>query len=82
MSLQEFDIIIDRMERAFDYAMNLGQPIDAIKVLYSMNSQLPDSMQLDMEDIESESMIKQFISEYKPQLKSLILEYRQRLMNS
>ena len=46
MSLQEFDALIDRMKLAFEYAENLGQYVDAAKILYQMNDQLPDDLQL------------------------------------
>ena len=46
MSLQEFDALIDRMKLAFEYAENLGQYSDAAKVLYQMNEELPDDLQI------------------------------------
>ncbi|MDH3191731.1 MAG: hypothetical protein OEM18_03480 [Nitrosopumilus sp.] len=79
MSLQEFDAIIDKMQLALDYALNLGQPIEAAKILYQMNEQLPDDLQLIFEDIENENSVKSFISEYNPLIKSAIVEYRQKL---
>jgi hypothetical protein len=81
VSLKEFDAIIDRMQLAFDYALNLGQPTEAAKVLFQMNEQLPDDLQLSLDDIDNQDMVKSFISEFKPQIKSAIFEYRQRLMN-
>ena len=81
MSLQEFDGLIERMQLAFDYAANLGQYIEAAKVLYQMNDQLPDDLQLSLEELENESMVRQFISQYQPKIRSAIVEYRQRLMN-
>jgi len=81
MSLQEFDVLVQKMELAFDYAANLGQYIEAAKVLYQMNDQLPDDLQLYLEDLENESAVRLFTSEYKPKIKSAIVEYRQRLMN-
>ncbi len=81
MSLQEFDAIIDKMQLAFEYALNLGQPIEAAKVLYQMNEQLPDELRLSLEDVENESAVKSFISKYKYEIKSAISENRQRLMN-
>jgi len=81
MSLQEFDALVDRMQLAFDYALNLGQPIEAAKVLFQMNEQLPDDLQLSLDDIDDENAVKSFISEYKPKIRSAIVEYRQRLMN-
>ncbi|MBM2852980.1 MAG: hypothetical protein HW420_1527, partial [Candidatus Nitrosotenuis sp.] len=53
----------------------------AAKVLYQMNDQLPDDLQLYLEDLENEGIVRLFISEYKPKIKSAIVEYRQRLMN-
>ena len=79
MSLQEFDAIIDKMQLALDYALNLGQPIEAAKILYQMNEQLPDDLQLIFEDIDNENSVKSFISEYNPLIKSAIVEYRQKL---
>jgi len=81
MSLQEFDSIIDKMQLAFEYSLNLGQPVEAAKVLYQMNEQLPDGLQLFFEDLENEDAVNSFISKYKSQIKSAISEYRQRLMN-
>ena len=81
MSLREFDALVERMQLAFDYAANLGQYIEASKVLYQMNDQLPDDLQLHIEELENENAVRSFISEYQPKIKSAIVEYRQRLMN-
>ena len=69
------------MQLAFDYAVNLGQYIEAAKVLYQMNDQLPDDLQLYLEELENESVVRQIISQYHPKIKSAIIQYRQRLMN-
>ena len=43
MPLQEFDALIDRMKLAFEYAENLGQYVDAAKILFQIiNRNLPD----------------------------------------
>ena len=81
MSLHEFDVLVERMQLAFDYAANLGQYIEAAKVLYQMNDQLPDDLKLSLEELENESAVRQFISQYQPKIKSAIVQYRQRLMN-
>ena len=81
MSLQEFDALVERMQLAFDYATNLGQYVEAAKVLYQMNDNLPDDLQLSLEELENESVVRQFISQYQPKIRSAIVEYRQRLMN-
>ncbi len=81
MSLHEFDALVERMQLAFDYAANLGQYIEAAKVLYQMNDQLPDDLQLSLEELENESAVRPFISQYQPKIKSAIVQYRQRLMN-
>jgi hypothetical protein len=81
MSLYEFDVLVERMQLAFDYAANLGQYIEAAKVLYQMNDQLPDDLQLSLEELENEYVVRQFISEYQPKIRTAIVEYRQRLMN-
>ena len=81
MSLQEFDILIDRMKLAYEYAENLGQYVDAAKILYQMNDQLPDDLQLILEDLEDIDAAKSFIIKYNNELKSAIVTYRQRLMN-
>jgi hypothetical protein len=81
MSLQEFDTIIDRMQLAFESAINLGQPIEAAKVLYQMNEQLPDDLHLPFETMDDENTVKSIISKFRPMIKSAIVEYRQRLMN-
>lgn len=81
MSLREFDALVERMQLAFDYSANLGQYIEASKVLYQMNDQLPDDLQLNIEELENENAVRAFISEYQPKIKSAIIQYRQRLMN-
>ncbi len=81
MSLHEFDALVERMQLAFDYAANLGQYIEAAKVLYQMNDQLPDDLQLSLEEMENETVVRSFIHEYQPKIKSAIVGYRQRLMN-
>jgi len=82
MSLKEFDIIIDRMNLAFDSANNLGQYIAAGKILFQMNDQLPDDLQLSLEDIDDPSAAKSFIVNNESALKYAIREYRERLMLS
>ncbi len=81
MSLQEFDALIDKMTLAFEYADNLGQYVDAAKVLFQMNEELPDDMQLSLEELENSDSAKSFIMQYSSELKFAIVEYRQRLMN-
>ena len=81
MSLQEFDALIDRMKLAFEYAENLGQYVDAAKVLFQMNEQLPDDIQLNFEELENPDAAKSFITQYSSEIKFAIVEYRQRLMN-
>jgi len=81
MSLHEFDALIERMQLAFEFAANLGQYTEAAKVLYQMNEQLPDDLQLSLEELENENTVRPFISEYQNKIRSAIVEYRQRLMN-
>ncbi len=81
MSLQEFDALIDRMKLAFEYAENLGQYVGAAKVLFQMNKQLPDDIQLNLEELENSDAAKSFITQYSYEIKSAIVVYRQRLMN-
>ncbi len=81
MSLQEFDALIDRMKLAFEYADNLGQYVDAAKVLYQMNEQLPDDLQLTLEELENPDSAKSFVMRHQSEIKTAISEYRQRLMN-
>ena len=81
MSLQEFDALIDRMKLAFEYADNLGQYVESAKVLYQMNDQLPEDLQLPLEELENPDSAKLFSAKYYPEIKSAIVHYRQRLMN-
>jgi len=81
MSLQEFDALIDKMTLAFEYADNLGQFVDAAKILFQMNEELPDDIQLNLEELENPDSAKSFIMQYSSELKFAIVEYRQRLMN-
>ena len=81
MSLQEFDSLIERMKLAYEYAENLGQYVEAAKVLYQMNGQLPDDLQLVLEDFENPESAKSFLIKYSNELKYAIENYRHRLMN-
>ena len=81
MSLLEFDALIDRMKLAYEYAENLGQYTDAAKILFQMNEELPDDLQLSLEELDDADAAKSFILKYNNELKSVIVEYRQRLMN-
>ena len=82
MSLQEFDALIDRMKLAFEYADNLGQYVEAAKILYQMNDQLPEDLQISFEELADPEAAKSFVKQYNTELKSLIVDYRQRLMIS
>ncbi|QLH03215.1 hypothetical protein C5F47_06465 [Nitrosopumilus cobalaminigenes] len=82
MSLQEFDALIDRMKLAFEYADNLGQYVEAAKVLYQMNDQLPDDLQLTFDELDDPEAAKSFVKQYYTELKLAIVDYRQRLMVS
>ena len=62
MSLQEFDALIDRMSLALEYSENLGQYVDASRILFQMNEPLPDDLQLAMEDLDAPEAAKNFIS--------------------
>ncbi|MDH3490228.1 MAG: hypothetical protein OEL56_07245 [Nitrosopumilus sp.] len=81
MSLQEFDSVMDRMKLAFEYANNLGQYVEATKILFQINEQLPDDVQLNFEELDTPDMAKSFILKYESKLKSAIANYRQSLMN-
>jgi len=81
MSLQEFNALIDKMTLAFEYAENLGQYVDAAKILFQMNEELPDEMQLSLEELDNPDSAKSFITQYSSEIKFAIVEYRQSLMN-
>ena len=53
IALKEFDTLIDRMTLALDSANNLGQFTTSVKILFQMNEELPDDLQLYFEDISS-----------------------------
>lgn len=80
MSLQEFDALIDRMRLAFEYADNLGQYVEAAKVLFQMNDQLPEDLQITFEELDNPEAAKSLVKQYNNELKSAIVDYRQRLM--
>ena len=84
MSLQEFDALIDRMRLAFEYADNLGQYMEAAKVLLQMNDQLPEDLQITFEELDNNpsEAAKSFVKQHNNELKSAIVNYRQRLMIS
>ena len=82
ISLKEFDSIIDRMTLAFDSANNLGQYIAAGKILFQMNDELPDDLQLSLEEIDDPGDAKSFIINNESSLKYAIREYRERIMLS
>jgi hypothetical protein len=82
VDLQEFDAVIDRMKLAFDYVDNLGQYVEAAKLLYQMNDLLPDDLHLSFEELDDSNAAKSFVLQYHDELKSAIVDYRQRLMIS
>ena len=67
---------------AFDSANNLGQFIAAGRILFQMNEELPDDLQLSLEEIDDPSNAKSFIINNESALKYAIREYRERLMLS
>ncbi len=69
------------MTLAFEYAENLGQYVDAAKILFQMNEELPDDIQLNLEELENPDTAKSFTTQYNSEIKFAIVEYRQRLMN-
>jgi hypothetical protein len=81
MSLQEFDFMMDRMKLAFEYVNSLGQYVEAAKILFQINDLLPDDIKLNFEELDNPDMAKSFIIQYESELKSTIVNYRQRLMN-
>ncbi len=70
------------MNLAFDSANILGQYIAAGKILFQMNEELPDDLQLSLEEIDDPSDAKSFIINNESALKYAIREYRERLMLS
>ena len=82
MSLQKFDALIDKMNLAFEYAENLGQYVDAAKILFQINEQLPKDIQLTLEEIENPDDAKSFITQHKSEIKFAIVEHRQVLASS
>jgi len=67
---------------AFEGADNLGQYVEAAKVLFQMNAQLPDDLQLTFEELDDPEEAKSFVKQYDAELKYAIVNYRQRLMIS
>ena len=67
---------------AYEYAENLGQYVPAAKILFQMNEQLPDDLQLTFEELDDPEAAKSFVRQHYTELKSLIVDYRQRLMIS
>jgi hypothetical protein len=54
--------------------------VEAARVLFQMNGQLPDDLQLDFEELNDPEAAKPFVKQYIGELKSAIVDYRQRLM--
>ena len=79
MSLQDFDVLIDKMNLAFEYAENLGQYVEAAKILFQINNELPSDLQIYLADLESPDSAKAFITKYRSNIKLAITQYRQRL---
>ena len=68
------------MNLAFDSANNLGQYIDAGRILFQMNEELPSDLQLFLEEIDDPGAAKSLIVKNESALKYAIMEYRERLM--
>ena len=82
ITLKEFDTLIDRMTLALDSANNLGQFTTSVKILFQMNEELPDDLQLSFEEIDDPNEAKSFVKNNESALKFVIREYRERLMLS
>ena len=82
ITLKEFDTLIDRMTLALDSANNLGQFATSVKILFQMNEELPDDLQLSFEEIDDPNEAKSFVKNNESTLKFAIREYRERLMLS
>ena len=82
ITLKEFDTLIDRMTLALDSANNLGQFTTSVKILFQMNEELPDDLQLSFEEIDDPNEAKLFVKNNESSLKFAIREYRERLMLS
>ena len=82
ITLKEFDTLIDRMTLALDSANNLGQFTTSVKILFQMNEELPDDLQLSFEEIDDPNEAKSFVKNNESSLKFAIREYRERLMLS
>jgi hypothetical protein len=82
ITLKEFDTLIDRMTLALDSANNLGQFTTSVKILFQMNEELPDDLQLSFEEIDDPHEAKSFVKNNESALKFAIREYRERLMLS
>ncbi|MFB5602348.1 MAG: hypothetical protein HPQ69_02025 [Marine Group I thaumarchaeote] len=82
ITLKEFDTLIDRMTLALDSANNLGQFTTSVKILFQMNEELPDDLQLSFEEIDDPDDAKSFVKNNESSLKFAIREYRERLMLS
>ena len=82
ITLKEFDTLIDRMTLALDSANNLGQFTTSVKILFQMNEELPDDLQLSFEEIDDPNEAKSFVKNNESTLKFAIREYRERLMLS
>ena len=82
ITLKEFDTLIDRMTLALDSANNLGQFTTSVKILFQMNEELPDDLQLSFEEIDDPGEAKSFVKNNESSLKFAIREYRERLMLS
>ena len=82
ITLKEFDTLIDRMTLALDSANNLGQFTTSVRILFQMNEELPDDLQLSFEEIDDPDDAKSFVKNNESSLKFAIREYRERLMLS
>jgi len=82
ITLKEFDTLIDRMTLALDSANNLGQFTTSVKILFQMNEELPDDLQLSFEEIDDPNDAKLFVKNNESALKYAIREYRERQMLS
>ena len=69
ITLKEFDTLIDRMTLALDSANNLGQFTTSVKILFQMNEELPDDLQLSFEEIDDPNEAKSFVKNNESALK-------------
>ncbi len=71
--------VLERMVTAYDGAVNMRQYESAANLLYQINEELPEDLQLELEEIDDPKDAEK-LSRYQNRIRYAIKQYKDRLL--